>query len=86
MLRHLEEIERVYPPFVNFYDQRKETVESLSKKFGRFHAYLRRCQSRKETGRNSILELMIRPVQRLPSMMLILQGEAFLLNFFRTMP
>ena len=40
--------------------------------FFRFHAFLKRCQSKPECGRQTLAELMIRPVQRLPSVNLLL--------------
>lgn len=41
-------------------------------KYPRFHAFLKKCQSRPECKRQSLAELLIRPVQRLPSISLLL--------------
>jgi len=40
----------------------------------RFHAFLKVCQSKPECGRQSLQDLLIRPVQRLPSINLLLNG------------
>lgn len=41
----------------------------------RFHAFLKVCQSKPECGRQSLQDLLIRPVQRLPSVNLLLNGK-----------
>lgn len=41
----------------------------------RFHAFLKLCQSKPECGRQSLQDLLIRPVQRLPSINLLLNGR-----------
>lgn len=43
--------------------------------FFRFHAFLKICQTKPECGRQSLQELLIRPVQRLPSISLLLDGK-----------
>lgn len=43
----------------------------------RFHAFLKINQAKPECGRQSFQDLMIRPVQRLPSISLLLNGEFF---------
>lgn len=63
---------KAYPPFVNFYEDTKKTIEECDLKYPRFHAFLKRCQSRVECNRESLTEMMIRPVQRLPSISLII--------------
>lgn len=40
----------------------------------RFHAFLKAMQTKPECGRQSLQELMIRPVQRLGSVSLLLKG------------
>ena len=42
------------------------------KKNLRFHAFLKKCERRPECSRQTLTELMIRPVQRLPSISLLL--------------
>ena len=65
---------RSYPPFVNFFEKSKETLSRLDQARPRFHAFLKISQSRPECGRQTLQELLIRPVQRLPSMILLLSG------------
>lgn len=69
---HAEELVKVYPPFVNYFEMTKETVARCDRELPRFHAFLKACLSRPECGRQSLAELLIRPVQRLPSMNLLL--------------
>lgn len=69
---HAEELVKVYPPFVNYFEMTKETVARCDRESPRFHAFLKACLSRPECGRQSLAELLIRPVQRLPSMNLLL--------------
>ncbi|XP_073255407.1 protein ECT2-like [Porites lutea] len=69
---HADELVKVYPPFVNYFEMTKETVARCDREFPRFHAFLKACLSRPECGRQSLAELLIRPVQRLPSMNLLL--------------
>lgn len=58
--------------FVNYFENTKETLASCDEKYPRFHAFLKKCQSRPECKRQSLAELLIRPVQRLPSVILLL--------------
>ena len=76
MLYHLqaEALMKAYPPFVNFFEQTKETIAQCDKSKPRFHAFLKVCQSKPECGRQTLQELLIRPVQRLPSILLLLKG------------
>ncbi|KAK3094448.1 hypothetical protein FSP39_001856 [Pinctada imbricata] len=71
-ITHADELNKAYPPFVNFFDQTKETIAKCDKTNSRFHAFLKVCQSKPECGRQSLTELLIRPVQRLPSVSLLL--------------
>lgn len=69
---HSIELLKAYPPFVNFFEDTKKTINNCDQKYPRFHAFLKRCQSRIECKRESLTEMLIRPVQRLPSISLIL--------------
>ncbi|VVC95433.1 unnamed protein product, partial [Leptidea sinapis] len=57
VLKYTPDMVKAYPPFVNFFENTKEI----------FHAFLKICQTKPECGRQSLQELLIRPVQRLPS-------------------
>lgn len=65
---------KTYPPFVNFYEKTKDAIQSCDKTKPRFHAFLKIAQSKPECGRQTLSELLIRPVQRLPSTLLLLDG------------
>ena len=65
---------KTYPPFVNFYEKTKDAINNCDKIKPRFHAFLKIAQSKPECGRQTLVELLIRPVQRLPSTLLLLDG------------
>ncbi|XP_033759920.1 protein ECT2-like isoform X1 [Pecten maximus] len=72
ILKHADALLKAYPPFVNYFEQTKETIAKCDKTNPRFHAFLKVCQSKPECGRQTLTELLIRPVQRLPSISLLL--------------
>lgn len=67
-----DELIKAYPPYVNFFEQMKETLIQCDVQKPRFHAFLKICQTKPECGRQTLQDLMIRPVQRLPSISLLL--------------
>lgn len=71
-LRYSEDLLKAYPPFVNFFETMKEMLTQCDMNKPRFHAFLKVCQTRPECGRQGLQDLLIRPVQRLPSIMLLL--------------
>lgn len=71
VLKHADVLMKVYPLFVNFFEMSKETVVKCDKERPRFHAFLKICLNKPECGRQTLAELLIRPVQRLPSMNLL---------------
>lgn len=73
VLAHREAFEKAYPPFVNSFERTKETLAQCDRQRPRFHAFLKRCQTKPECGRQTLAELMIRPIQRLGSMILLLK-------------
>ncbi|XP_035205764.1 protein ECT2-like isoform X2 [Stegodyphus dumicola] len=72
ILSHAPEFMKAYPPFVNFFEKTKVVLANCDSTKPRFHAFLKRCQSKPECGRQTLQELLIRPVQRLPSVILLL--------------
>ncbi|XP_043229589.1 protein ECT2-like isoform X2 [Amphibalanus amphitrite] len=72
VIKYGDDLMRSYPPFVNFFEKSKETLVRLDQARPRFHAFLKISQSKPECGRQTLQELLIRPVQRLPSMILLL--------------
>lgn len=72
ILQHRDDLIKAYPPYVNFFEQMKETLIHCDTQNPRFHAFLKINQTKPECGRQSLQDLMIRPVQRLPSISLLL--------------
>lgn len=75
ILDNRNDLIKAYPPYVNFFEQMKEALIQCDKEKPRFHAFLKINQSKPECGRQSLQDLMIRPVQRLPSISLLLNGN-----------
>uniref|UniRef100_A0A2Z5U608 Protein ECT2 n=1 Tax=Reticulitermes speratus TaxID=60591 RepID=A0A2Z5U608_9NEOP len=71
-LKYAPDLIKAYPPFVNFFENTKEMLVKCDETKPRFHAFLKICQTKPECGRQSLQELLIRPVQRLPSISLLL--------------
>ncbi|XP_068175497.1 protein ECT2 isoform X2 [Antennarius striatus] len=72
ILKYSKELVKAYPPFVNFFEMSKDTIVRCEKQKPRFHAFLKINQAKPECGRQTLVELLIRPVQRLPSVALLL--------------
>lgn len=72
ILKFSSDLMRAYPPYVNFLENTKEMLDQCDQEKARFHAFLKICQTKPECGRQSLKELLIRPVQRLPSISLLL--------------
>ncbi|KAM8875337.1 protein ECT2 [Spinachia spinachia] len=72
ILKYSKELVKAYPPFVNFFEMSKDTIVRCERQKPRFHAFLKINQSKPECGRQTLVELLIRPVQRLPSVALLL--------------
>lgn len=72
ILKYSSDLEKAYPPFINFFENMKEMLQKIFTERPRFHAFLKIAQNKPECGRQSLQELLIRPVQRLPSMSLLI--------------
>ncbi|KAJ8972508.1 hypothetical protein NQ314_000152 [Rhamnusium bicolor] len=72
IVKYSTELLKSYPPFINYFEEMKEVLAQCDQNKPRFHAFLKACQTRPECGRQSLQELMIRPVQRLGSISLLL--------------
>ena len=70
-LESIDDLQKSYPPFVNFFEIAKETLDKCDKGNPRFHAFLKVRATKPECGRQSLSDLFIRPVQRLPSVLLL---------------
>lgn len=75
ILDNRNDLLKAYPPYVNFFEQMKEALIHCDTQKPRFHAFLKINQAKPECGRQSLQDLMIRPVQRLPSISLLLNGR-----------
>ncbi|XP_060518985.1 protein ECT2 isoform X3 [Cylas formicarius] len=84
IIKYSTELQRAYPPFINYFEEMKEVLSRCDQTRPRFHAFLKACQTRPECGRQSLQELMIRPVQRLGSISLLLND--ILKNTSKTNP
>jgi hypothetical protein len=71
-LENRDKLLKAYPPYINFFEQMKAAVIQCEQNKPRFQAFLKLNQSKPECGRQTLQELMIRPVQRLPSISLLL--------------
>ncbi|VDN11903.1 unnamed protein product, partial [Dibothriocephalus latus] len=80
LLPHIEEMDRVYCHYTQFYSA--PHLKQLGDQYPRFLAFMRQVERRKESGRQSLSDLLIRPVQRLPSMLLLMQGICLLSFYF----
>ncbi|KAF1744015.1 hypothetical protein MXB_2821 [Myxobolus squamalis] len=72
--KHVDPMIKAYPAFINYFEIIKSTIEKHATENQCFHAFLKICQADSRCYRQSLCELLIRPVQRLPSMILILKG------------
>ncbi|CAF0902601.1 unnamed protein product [Adineta steineri] len=72
-LANTTELLRVYQPYTKFYDKTIQAIHSLEKSNSRFYAYLKICEHKSELGKQHLVDLMIRPIQRLPSVLLLLE-------------
>nr|XP_031831164.1 protein ECT2 isoform X7 [Nomia melanderi] len=71
-LKYAPDLVKAYPSYVNFFENTKEMLDQCDQNKSRFHAFLKVCQTKPECGRQSLKELLIKPVQRLPSISLLL--------------
>ncbi|XP_044266145.1 protein ECT2 isoform X2 [Tribolium madens] len=72
IVKYSKDLLKAYPPYINYFEEMKEVLTKCDQSKPRFHAFLKACQTKPECGRQSLQELMIRPVQRLGSICLLL--------------
>lgn len=75
VLDHRDGLLKAYPPYINYFETMKNCLQLCDIQNPRFHAFLKINQSKAECSRQSLQDLMIRPVQRLPSISLLLNGK-----------
>ncbi|KAL3101371.1 hypothetical protein niasHT_021489 [Heterodera trifolii] len=67
------DLEKYYPPYINSYDEMLAVLENCMATRPKFIVFLKNAEAKKECQKNSIKDLLIRPVQRIPSVLLLLQ-------------
>ncbi|VDN07628.1 unnamed protein product [Thelazia callipaeda] len=73
-LDYVAELTPVYKAFINNYDTAIQTLNECDANKPKFHAFLKAAESRVECERNSLTDLLIRPVQRLHSVVLLIKA------------
>lgn len=73
LLDHRAALLKAYPPYVNYFEQMKSTLLQCIAQNPKFHAFLKINQSKPQCGRQTLPELLIQPVQRLPFMGLLIK-------------
>ena len=71
-MKYADDLLKAYPPYVNFYKDSKQMLIKCEKANPRFYAFLRVCQSKPESGRQHLADLLMHPIQRLPRVILLL--------------
>ena len=69
------DLTKAYPPYINFLESTREMLDKCDQNKPQFHDFLKLCQNKTECSRQSLKELLIKPVQRLPSISLLLNGK-----------
>lgn len=72
-VKYSPDLIRDYAPFVTSFEDAKEALQETRARNPRFNAFLKVCRNKPECGRQELHELMIRPVQRLASCVLLLR-------------
>ena len=72
-LRYGRALEELYPPFVNNHDKLRRFIADCEKRFTRFRAFLKLAEKDPVFDRQHLMDLLTRPVQRLPSVKLLLK-------------
>lgn len=73
ILDHRDALLKAYPPYVNYFEQMESTLQQCIAQNPKFLAFLKINQSKPECNRQTLQDLMIRPVQRLPHMSLLIK-------------
>uniref|UniRef100_A0A0K0D4S5 DH domain-containing protein n=1 Tax=Angiostrongylus cantonensis TaxID=6313 RepID=A0A0K0D4S5_ANGCA len=68
-----DDLNRVYAPYLNTYETAVDALAAADKANPRLHAYLRAMECSKEFKRNTFKDLLIRPVQRIPTLIVLLK-------------
>ncbi|OQV11987.1 putative Protein ECT2 [Hypsibius exemplaris] len=68
-----DDIAKVYLPYVNAYDDSRRFLQDTMKHKPKLQAFVNRCLALPEFSRQSLADILIRPVQRLPTILLLLK-------------
>jgi hypothetical protein len=75
LLLQISEIRAAYPAYVNFYEDSRKSLLKCMENNPCFNIYLQKCKAHPMCGRQALDELMIRPIQRLGSLILLLKSK-----------
>lgn len=71
-----EEMKKAYPQYLNSYDTIKRLFDKYDRENSKFHTFCKAKESNPEFHRLKLTDLMVKPVQRLPSVVLLLKEMA----------
>ncbi|XP_039297576.1 protein ECT2 isoform X3 [Nilaparvata lugens] len=71
--KYSDELKTQYPKFCNGFEEARKTIRNLSVSNPRFRALLEISKNKPESGRQTLQELMHRPLQRLGSVTLLIK-------------
>ena len=66
MMRHFDQFESVYPPYINYLDNAQKIVKELEKTNQRFNAFCKARLAKGSSCRQSLSALLSQPFQRVP--------------------
>ncbi|CAJ0946766.1 unnamed protein product, partial [Mesorhabditis belari] len=69
---HMDILSKVYPPFINTYDMAKQHFMHLDED-EHFHAFVRTCEADEKWRRQRVMDILVRPVQRLAQIFMLLE-------------
>jgi hypothetical protein len=70
---HGPELLKVYPPYVNDYDGARDTLDDCLTNIPKFLTFVKTAESDPKCRKRTVKDLLIKPVQRLPSVTLLLE-------------
>ncbi|WKY14110.1 hypothetical protein Q1695_000009 [Nippostrongylus brasiliensis] len=73
LINSFDDLNRVYAPYSNTYDIAGDTLAKADKMNARLHAFIRARECSIDFKRNTLQDLLIRPVQRLPTLIVLLK-------------
>lgn len=71
-----DEMKKAYPQYINSFDTIKRLFDKQDKENSKFHTFCKAKESNPEFHRLKLTDLMVKPVQRLPSVVLLLKEIA----------